>query len=77
MKTSISIVIPIYNAEKTLQRCLDSVIASIVQAEELHQDSFSGEIICVNDGSTDSSESIILEYKKRHKSIKYVTKRKK
>lgn len=59
MKTSISIAIPIYNAEKTLERCIGSVIASIEQAEECYRDCFSGKIICVNDGSTDTSEDII------------------
>lgn len=45
----ISVVIPIYNAEKTLGECLDSIIGQ--SYSEL-------EIICVNDGSTDNSMDI-------------------
>ena len=48
----ISIIIPVYNSEKTLSRCLDSVLA---------QDYEDIEIITVNDGSTDNSQ-IILKY---------------
>lgn len=53
----ISVVIPIYNAEKTLRQCLDSLLSQSNQDFEL---------ILVNDGSTDASESICLEYQKRY-----------
>ena len=46
----LSIVIPVYNTEKYLKKCLDSVVDT------------EAEIICVNDGSTDSSLSILEEY---------------
>ena len=49
----VSIVIPIYNVEKYLRQCLDSVINQTLKDTE---------IICVNDGSKDSSLDIILEY---------------
>lgn len=49
----VSVVIPCYNVEKYLRQCLDSVINQTLK--EL-------EIICVNDGSTDSTLSIIQEY---------------
>ena len=49
----VSIVIPIYNVEKYLRQCLDSVINQTLKDIE---------IICVNDGSKDSSLDIILEY---------------
>jgi glycosyltransferase involved in cell wall biosynthesis len=49
----VSVIIPVYNVEKYLPRCLDSVIA---QTEK------NLEIICVDDGSTDSSGAILAEY---------------
>ena len=48
-----SIIIPVYNAEKTIRRCLDSI----------KQQSFAEyEVIIVNDGSSDSSEELIRPY---------------
>lgn len=61
----ISIIIPVYQAEKTLKRCLDSI---------LQQSYTDYEIIVVNDGSSDRSEEIILEYEKITKKIKYISK---
>ena len=58
--TDISIIVPIYNAEKYLNKCIKSLINQT--KEEL-------EFILVNDGSTDSSEEIIKTYK--DKRIKY------
>lgn len=55
-KSKVSVVIPVYNAEKYLERCLDSVI------NQSHQNL---EIICINDGSTDSSKKILDSYKKK------------
>lgn len=49
----VSILIPAYNAEKTLQRCLDSVIAQTVADME---------IIVVNDGSKDATFQILQNY---------------
>ena len=49
----ISIIIPVYNAEKTLERCLDSV---------LQQDFHDIEVIAVNDGSKDKSKEILDRY---------------
>lgn len=49
----VSIVVPIYNVEKYLRQCLDSIVGQTLQDIE---------IICVNDGSTDSSPAIIQEY---------------
>ena len=48
-----SIIIPIYNAESTLKRCLDSLLA---------QDYPDAELLLINDGSTDGSEEICREY---------------
>ena len=52
----VSVVVPIYNGERYLRDSLDSLLAQTFQDFE---------IICVNDGSTDSSESIINEYAER------------
>ena len=60
MKKGISIIVPIYNSEKYLNKCIDSLI---------NQTKKNIEIILVNDGSTDNSEEIIKEYK--DKRIKY------
>lgn len=51
----LSILIPVYNAERYLRRCLDSIVAQV-------QDSNEVEIVVVNDGSTDSSLDVIREY---------------
>ena len=56
----ISIIVPIYNAEKYLNKCIDSLVNQT--KEEL-------EFVLINDGSTDSSEDIIKSYK--DKRIKY------
>lgn len=61
MKPSISIIIPVYNAEPYLVRCLDSV---------LKQSWSDFEAICINDGSTDESLSVLESYEKRDKRIK-------
>lgn len=49
----VSIIIPVYNAEKYIERCLDNILA---------QDFKDYEIIIVNDGSTDKSLEICLKY---------------
>jgi glycosyltransferase EpsH len=57
----VSIIVPVYNAEKYLKRCLDSLIC-----QTLH----SIEILCVNDGSTDSTSAILDEYAQKDARIK-------
>ncbi|MGT2964385.1 glycosyltransferase [Streptococcus acidominimus] len=54
----LSIIIPIYNVEDYLSQCLDSVYQL--------DDTIQYEVILVNDGSTDSSESIIVSYSARY-----------
>lgn len=61
----ISVIIPVYNAEKTLSKCLDSLLA---------QSCDNVEIILVNDGSTDSSAEICKKYASLHPEIKYLEK---
>ncbi len=53
---AVSVIIPIYNAEKYLAQCLNSVI---------HQTLKNIEIICVDDGSTDSSTEILEDFAKK------------
>jgi glycosyltransferase involved in cell wall biosynthesis len=53
-KILISIIIPIYNAELYLKMCLDSIVNQGVN-ENI-------EIICINDGSNDNSQSILIGY---------------
>ena len=59
-----SVIVPSYNAERTLARCLESLIS---QGRDDIQ------IIAVNDGSTDGSEKIILEFAKGHSVITYIS----
>ena len=51
----VSVIVPVYNVEKYLRQCLDSILGQTYKNLE---------IIIVNDGSTDSSANIIKEYKK-------------
>lgn len=64
MNDKISIIIPIFNKEKFLNRCIDSVI---------NQTYKNIEIILINDGSTDNSLDICKEYKK-YNNIKIINK---
>jgi len=59
----ISIIIPLYNAEKYLRKCLDSIIS---------QNFTDIEIIIVDDGSTDNSFRIYLEYEQKDTRIKHI-----
>lgn len=54
-KVKISVIVPIYNAEKTLRKCINSILSQTYTNFEL---------ILVNDGSTDSSLKICNKYKK-------------
>lgn len=56
----VSIIVPVYNVEKYLRKCLDSLINQTLKAIE---------IICINDGSTDKSLEILEEYKNRDSRI--------
>ena len=49
----VSVIVPVYNVEKYLARCLDSLLNQTVDDYE---------IICVDDCGTDSSSEILLEY---------------
>ena len=60
----VSVVIPVYNVEKYLGECLDSVINQTLEDIE---------IICIDDGSTDASLDILNEYQSRDSRIKIYT----
>lgn len=62
----VSIIIPVYNVEKYLRECLDSA---------LNQSLKEIEIICVNDGSTDSSVDILKEYSLKDSRVKIISKK--
>lgn len=64
MKQSVSIVVPVYNVEKFLPACLDSLGAS--KGPDL-------EIVVVNDGSTDRSGDVAAEYAARDSRIRVIT----
>lgn len=55
-----SFIVPVYNTEKYLKKCLDSLV------NQTYKDF---EIIVVNDGSTDKSSNIISKYQKKYKNI--------
>ncbi len=61
----ISIIVPVYNVEKYLPKCLESLI---------HQTLKDIEIICINDGSTDNSLSILKDYAKNDSRIRIINK---
>ena len=65
MNPKISIVIPVYNVEKYVSKCLQSVV---------NQTYRNLEIIIVNDGSTDNSVEIVKKYKKIDQRIKLINK---
>jgi len=57
----ISVIIPVYNAETWLEKCLDSITAQTV-FENL-------EVVLIDDGSSDRSAGIIDDYAGRHKNV--------
>lgn len=62
----ISVIIPVYNTEKFLNRCLDSVLSQSLKEIE---------IIIVNDNSPDNSKEIIDEYARKDKRIVVINKK--
>ncbi len=59
----VSVIIPVYNVEKYLRKCLDSVVGQTLKDIE---------IICVDDGSTDGSGAILDEYAAKDEQIKVI-----
>lgn len=62
----LSIIIPVYNVEQYLSKCLNSLLQQDIAAENY-------EIIVVNDGSTDDSMAIAEEYAQKHQNIIIIT----
>ena len=57
-----SVIIPVYNAESTIKRCLDSLLSQIP---------VSAELLIINDGSEDQSGEICQEYERKYQAIRY------
>ena len=62
-KVCVSVIIPMYNAEKYLRECLELLLRQTLKSIE---------IICVNDGSTDGTEALLKEYAEKDNRIKVV-----
>lgn len=67
-ETKISVIIPVYNVEKYIDYCLESVLKQTYQNLE---------IILVNDGSTDTSLEHCLQYKKKDSRVKVISQKNK
>ena len=65
-KPIVSVIIPVYNVERFLRRCLDSVLRQTFQ---------NWHAICVNDGSTDNSLEILQEYAMRDARFEIINKK--
>lgn len=65
LKSKVSIIVPIYNAELYLSRCLDSLIRQTYKNIE---------VICVNDGSIDRSLEIAMTYSQQYSEIIVINK---
>lgn len=63
MSDLISVIVPVYNVEKYLSRCLESII---------NQTYKNIEVVCIDDGSPDKSINILKEYEKKDKRIKII-----
>jgi Glycosyltransferases involved in cell wall biogenesis len=66
MQPKLTIVVPVYNTEKYLKKCLDSIVNQTIDNIE---------IICVNDGSTDGSLDILKEYQEKDERLKIINKK--
>lgn len=62
-KVDISVILPVYNSEETLQRCINSI---------LNQDGVTLELIVIDDGSIDKSAEIISEIAKKNGNVIYL-----
>ena len=65
-KIKISVIIPVYNVEKYLPECLDSIVNQTLKDIE---------VICINDGSTDDSLKILEKYAEKDDRIKIINRK--
>lgn len=63
-RPKVSIIVPVFNAAPYLQACLDSIVGQTLDGKE---------IICIDDGSTDASGSILAAYAARFPEIRLIT----
>ena len=61
----VSVLIPVYNSERYLRQCLDSIVSQTLEDIQ---------IICIDDGATDSSPQILKEYARKDCRIDVITK---
>lgn len=61
--TKLSVVIPVYNAEKYIRQCLDSILT---------KQKIALEVICVDDCSTDGTPDILKEYEDKYENVKVI-----
>ena len=59
----ISVIVPVYNAQEHITRCLDSILSQTVSALE---------VICVDDGSADNSAALIEQAARRDSRIRLI-----
>lgn len=60
---SVTIIIPMYNSEKTIERCLNSCVEQTLKDIE---------VICINDGSTDGTLNVLKKYKSKYNNIRVI-----
>lgn len=63
MDPLLSVIVPIYNVENYLKKCIDSILSQTFQDYEL---------LLIDDGSTDGSSDIAKKYAKKYEKIKYI-----
>lgn len=66
MNPQLSVIIPVYNGEKYLRQCLDSIVAQSIGIDNI-------EVIIVNDNSSDNSLSIINEYASKYDNFRVIS----
>ena len=59
-KYKVSVIVPVYNAKKYIEQCVESILSQTLKEMEL---------ILVNDGSTDNSLEIIKKYEKQYNNV--------